>query len=103
MTGPATTAPLPRAARSAESPFARVPIPAILEAFPGFPHLNAMLRRAGIEPAAVWVRQMRELQWTCLLCASHSECSRWLRSDPPEALADFCANTRTLQRLRSRC
>jgi hypothetical protein len=103
MTGSTATAPVPRTAKSAESPFAGVPIPAILEAFPGFPHLNAMLRRAGLEPSVVPVRQMRELQWTCLLCASHRECSRWLRSDPAETLPEFCANAGTLKLLRSRC
>jgi hypothetical protein len=102
MTGSNPTAPFPRAARAVESPFAGVSIPAILEAFPGFPHLNAMLRRAGVERAAVSPGEMRELQWTCLLCTSHAECSRWLRSDPPEALAGFCDNAGKLRRLRPR-
>jgi hypothetical protein len=52
MTGSTATAAVPRTAKSAESPFAGVPIPAILEAFPGFPHLNAMLRRAGVGRAS---------------------------------------------------
>ena len=103
MTGSTATAAVPRTAKSAESPFAGVPIPAILEAFPGFPHLNALLRHAGVDATAVPARQMRELQWTCLLCASHRECSRWLRSDPAEILPEFCGNVGTLKHLRSRC
>ena len=97
-----TAAPLARGAKTAESPFGGVPIPAILEAFPGFPHLNAMLRRAGIEQAAVASGEMRELRWTCLFCSSHAECSRWLRSGPSEALPGFCDNAGKLRRLRSR-
>jgi hypothetical protein len=97
-----TAAPLACREKIVESPFAGVPIPAILEAFPGFPHLNAMLRRAGVERTAVSSGEMRELRWTCLFCASHAECTRWLRSDPPEALPGFCDNAGKLRRVRSR-
>ena len=97
-----TAAPLPPAEKTVGSPFAGVPIPAILEAFPGFAHLNAMLRRVGIDRTAVASAEMRELQWTCLFCTSHAECARWLLSDSNEALAGFCDNAGKLRRLRSR-
>jgi uncharacterized protein YjiS (DUF1127 family) len=78
-------------------------VPAIASAGPDAPQLlRRMMERVGASPEALCrdAGLRREMQWTCIACASRSQCRRWLRSArPADAYRSFCPNAEGLDRI----
>jgi uncharacterized protein YjiS (DUF1127 family) len=63
--------------------------------------LARMMRRRGIDPAALWAAgEMYDVEWRCNRCQASEQCEDWLAVDGVSADGlSFCPNTPTFDRL----